>query len=301
MITPPTRGGPRERPPGPARPGRLDGGRVGGRRVGGPRENAPATAWPDALGAVDGRHQLPTALEGAQQRALRSAVALHLRRRGSTRAPEHELARRHCTAAARKSRRARTAARLGLSERRFDDAVLARVVRDDHAAPSGARARRWTAGSASARTSSSSFTATRRAWKTRRAGCPPWRRTAAGSADRTTSASAPVVVTGRAAHHGQRNPPGETSLAVGGEQPGQLGFGPRVHEVRRRRAPRRGPCACRAERRRGRRSHVRAGRAEASSRPDRRAHHWPTGVDPHGARHLARRSNRARRTTARSP
>ena len=47
--------------------------------------------------------------------------------------------------------------------------------------------------------SSSSLTAIRMAWKTRRAGWPPVRRVAAGMDSRTTSASWPVVVIGRAA------------------------------------------------------------------------------------------------------
>ncbi len=124
-------------------------------------------------------------------------------------------------------------------------------------------------GSASARTSSSSFTATRKAWKTRRAGWPPWRRTAAGSAERTTSARAAVVVTGRAATTARAMRRRETPFAVGGEQSGQLGLGHRVHQVRRGRSRRPGPFACREGRRHGTRSRARAGRAGASSRPGR--------------------------------
>ena len=88
-------------------------------------------------------------------------------------------------------------------------------------------------GSASASTSSSSFTATRSAWKTRRAGWPPWRRTAAGQG-RADDVGEPtvVVVTGRAATTAQRDPPGEAPFAVGGEESRQLGLGPGVHEVR---------------------------------------------------------------------
>ena len=53
------------------------------------------------------------------------------------------------------------------------------------------------AGSAASSWPSSSLTSMRRAWKTRRAGCP-FRRAGAGTADATTSASCLVEVSGRA-------------------------------------------------------------------------------------------------------
>lgn len=55
------------------------------------------------------------------------------------------------------------------------------------------------AGTAASRMSSSSFTAMRRAWKVRLAGCPPVAPAATGTAERITSTRRPVVSMGASA------------------------------------------------------------------------------------------------------
>src|SRR6478736_122753 len=90
------------------------------------------------------------------------------------------------------------------------------------------------AGTARSRTSSSSLTSIRKAWKVRLAGCPPDLAAEAGTTERICSTSSPVVVnsfTARA-HDPVGDPAGELLLAPFADDPYQVFFAVGIDHVR---------------------------------------------------------------------
>ena len=134
-------------------------------------------------------------LRYAKLGAACASVALDFFGRRQNRLPGDDVEYRLLPAHARRQiRRARASVR-ELGERFLDDAVLKRVVADDHQRPPGL-SQRMAASRPLLSTSSSPFTSMRSAWNVRFAGCPPARRAEAGMAALMMSTSCSLVSMG---------------------------------------------------------------------------------------------------------
>ena len=155
-------------------------------------------------------------------------------------------------------------------------------------------------GSAASIASSSPLTAIRIAWKVRLAGLPRPKRADGGRPARTASTSSEVVARGRCSTISPRDRAGVLLVGVVAERLGDPALGPLVDDGLGRRSRHRGPSACRAARRRSRRS--RAPRRRSASRR-RRSRRGPRrgGSPRRRARSAPRRSRHGRTASRRAP